>query len=349
MIKKWFLALDNLVNRGKYLSVSNSGLDTFKDRNLDAPSYTQMIDDPSIDSVAIADRDRRHAAAVEKLSDAGRVDWPPVYPDPFPGLSGAVPEICAADLTVDVVGGAVAHHGVLLIRGLFDAEQVAVTRAVQDRVKAASLLGSPDSDARGWYMPFDGKSRREKVLRSRTESRGGNWLADSPLGLTRVMQILESVGVVGVINEHFQERSAISLQKSTLRSVQPEPSDTGWHQDGSFLDDDVRSMNVWVALSPCGGMIPASGIELIPHRFEDILPVDTALGVATISPDIISEIKQRYTSLNPQFAAGDALMFDEHFVHRTSLEPGITDVRYALECWFFAPSHSVSNYVPFLV
>ncbi len=347
MFKKWFLVLDKLVNRGKYLSVPNGGIDTYKDRNVDVSTHTQMMDDPSTDSVAIADRDRRHAAAVERLSDPGRADWPPIYADPFPGLIGAVPEIRAADLTVDVVGGAVAHHGVLLIRGLFNAKQVADTRAVQDRVKAASLLDRPEGS--GWYLPFAGKSRFEQALRGRMESRGGNWLADSPLGLSQVIQILESVGVVGVINEHFQERSAISLQKSTLRSVQPVPSDTGWHQDGSFLDDDVRSMNVWVALSPCGGMIPASGIELIPRRFEEILPVDTALGVATISPDVINEIKQRYPSLNPQFAAGDALMFDEHFVHRTSLEADITEVRYALECWFFAPSHSTSNYVPFLV
>jgi Phytanoyl-CoA dioxygenase (PhyH) len=349
MIKKWALALDKLLNRGQYLSVSNRGIDILKDRNPDAPSHTQNMDDASLDSVAIADRNQRYAAALERLSDAGRADWPPVYPDPFPGLTGAVPEICAADLTVDVLGGAVAHHGVLLIRGLFNAEQVAATREVQDRVKAASLLGTPDSNERAWYMPFDGKSRLEKALRSRAESRGGNWLADSPLGLARVMQILESIGVVGLINEHFQERSAISLQKSTLRSVQPEPADTGWHQDGSFLDDDVRSMNVWVALSPCGGSFPASGIELIPRRFEEILPVDTSLGVASISPGLISEIKQRYTSLTPQFDAGDALMFDEHFVHRTSLKPGISEVRYALECWFFAPSHCVSNYVPFLV
>jgi hypothetical protein len=36
-------------------------------------------------------------------------------------------------------------------------------------------------------------------------------------------------------------------------------------------------------------------------------------------------------------------------VHRTYLSPNMTNDRYALECWLFAPSHDSSEYVPFLV
>ena len=25
-----------------------------------------------------------------------------------------------------------------------------------------------------------------------------------------------------------------------------------WHQDGAFYDSDVRTMNIWIALTPCG-------------------------------------------------------------------------------------------------
>ncbi len=54
-------------------------------------------------------------------------------------------------------------------------------------------------------------------------------------------------------------------------------------------------------------------------------------------------------TVRPRFEPGDALVFDEHLVHRTSLEPGLTEDRYALECWLFAPSHTSASYTPFLV
>jgi len=348
MIRKWLSFIGNLVHRRGGSSdtrARNRALTTHNTYQIE-PGQTQTIDYSSAEFDAFAARSRRHADAMARLSDAGRADWPPVYVDPFPGLVNAVPEICAADLTVDVVGGAVAHHGVLLIRGLLNNEQVAEVRAVQDRIKASSLLAPPRD--REWYSPFDGKSKHEHALRIRTQSRGGNWLADSPLGLTKVLRLLETVGVVDVLQEHFQERPAISLQKSTLRCVQPEPQSSGWHQDGSFLGKDVRSMNVWVALSPCGGSIPASGIELIPHRFKEIVPPNPTLGIATIPFEVVEDIKKTHPAVLPKFAPGDALIFDELLVHRTSLPTGISTVRYALECWFFAPSHSSPTYLPFL-
>ena len=51
----------------------------------------------------------------------------------------------------------------------------------------------------------------------------------------------------------------------------------------------------------------------------------------------------------PEFAPGDALLFDERFLHRTHLSAEMTEDRYALECWFFAPSHPSSGYLSFLV
>ncbi len=74
---------------------------------------------------ALAERDERNAKVKDRLSDSGRADWPPVYADPFPELYASVPEIDIADLTAEIMGGAVAHHGLLLVRGLFSADQVA--------------------------------------------------------------------------------------------------------------------------------------------------------------------------------------------------------------------------------
>lgn len=293
-------------------------------------------------AAALEQRRERHAKAKARKLDSVRPDWPPVYADPFPELSGVVPEIDAAELTVDIMGGAVAHHGLLLVRGLFSAQQVADVRAVQDKVNEASLRGEPDTS--GWYMPFNGGHDNEQALRRHGEKTGANWLADSPLGMARVLRCLECAGVIALLSEYFQQRPVLSMQKSVLRAVQPQATITGWHQDGSFMGDGVRTMNVWVALSPCGGPVPASGLELIPRRYEEIFSADGSLGRGAVSFSKVEELMHDCPSVNPEFAAGDALIFDEHLLHRTSLEPGLTDVRYALECWLFAPSHANPNY-----
>ena len=42
--------------------------------------------------------------------------------------------------------------------------------------------------------------------------------------------------------------------------------------------------------------------------------------------------------VRPIFEAGDALLFDHLFLHRTGTDPGMTQTRYATETWYFAPS-----------
>ena len=53
--------------------------------------------------------------------------------------------------------------------------------------------------------------------------------------------------------------------------------------------------------------------------------------------------------VRPEFEPGDGLLFDERFLHRTYLHEHMTEGRYALECWLFAPSHPSPDYLPFLV
>jgi hypothetical protein len=50
--------------------------------------------------------------------------------------------------------------------------------------------------------------------------------------------------------------------------------------------------------------------------------------------------------LRPAFEPGDALLFDEPFLHRTAVSPGMTRERYAIETWFFAPSVYPGKQIP---
>jgi hypothetical protein len=294
--------------------------------------------------------DLRHEAARTLEPDRGRSPWPPGYDDPFPDVAGRLPEIEAAVLDPQVLGGAVAHHGGLVVRGLFGDAQVTRTVELIDQIQA-QREGAPDRPLDGaLYRPFDLNGKRlQEALRDMVASQGGTWMADSPAGTAHVLDELASVGVIDAIAGHLGERPSFSLQKSTLRRSIPKNKLVAWHQDGSFLDEGVRTMNVWLALSRCGGDHPAPGMEVVPKRVPEVLPVDGELTPHSISEALVAEIAADAPVIRPEFEPGDAMLFDERFLHRTYLNPFMTEVRYAIECWLFAPSHRSSGYLPFLV
>jgi hypothetical protein len=49
------------------------------------------------------------------------------------------------------------------------------------------------------------------------------------------------------------------------------------------------------------------------------------------------------------FRAGDAIIFDEMNLHRTSTSSEMSEKRYAVECWFFAPSCYPMDQLPILL
>jgi hypothetical protein len=51
----------------------------------------------------------------------------------------------------------------------------------------------------------------------------------------------------------------------------------------------------------------------------------------------------------PIFEPGDALLFDELFLHRTGSDPNMPKPRFAVENWFFGPSGFPADYAPLAV
>jgi ectoine hydroxylase-related dioxygenase (phytanoyl-CoA dioxygenase family) len=316
-----------------------------------------------VSEIRLVDLRARAAAAT---TGVGRSPWPPVYPDPFPALDGRIPEVDAEFLTTETLAGAVSHHGCLIVRGVIsDAHAAdfvdAIERAqrAREHADAQSEAGIDDSVA-AWYRPFvderDARdddrmmsAKRVNTLRKQVVNGGGIWLADSPAVTARVLDALAETHVIESVRGHFGERPFFSLQKSTLRRVAPVHKYTSWHQDGSFLDPAVRSMNLWLSLSHCGGDQPTPALEVVPKRVPDVLPVSNEMANFAISFDLVKEIAKDAPTVVPEFAPGDALMFDERFVHRTHLTQTMTRPRYALECWMFAPSHQSPNYTPLLI
>jgi ectoine hydroxylase-related dioxygenase (phytanoyl-CoA dioxygenase family) len=297
----------------------------------------------------------RHEAYFD-LHAAPRAVWPPVFSDPFPGVEGRPPEITSAELTTEVAGGAIQHHGCLLVRGLMSPERVA--RLVDDtdrafRAREDALEGAPVSRTRPWYVPFEPGPGSPSLVDSQRQwvrDCGAVWAADSPAAMFDVFECFDEARIPQLVSEYLGEPAALSVNKCTLRCVRPDVAGA-WHQDGSFLGDGVRTISVWVALSECGDETSSPGLSVVPRRVDRVLPTNIAGAASPIAVGLagLTEALDGMRPLRPTFAAGDALLFDELLVHCTGGTPGVTRERYALETWFFAPSTFPATYAPMAV
>lgn len=293
----------------------------------------------------------RHRAFDALAPGGGRAEWPPTYPDPFPDVRGVPPEVSADDLTAEVLGGAIVNHGCLLVRGLVPADRRAVLIDGIDRAfdgYDAWAGGAEPRETGPWFVPFSPlKTYPLGKGRPWVRAGGGVYTIDSPRVLFDLVETFEASGVGAAIGGYMGERPAISVKKSTLRRV---PLDTGtdWHQDGEFIGPDVRSVNVWVSLTDCG--VDAPGLDLVPRRVDHLLDAGTegAQFGWSIGQPVVDRAAGDTPVVRPEFHAGDALLFDDVFVHRTAIGPEMTKIRYAIESWFFAPSHYPVSQVPIL-
>jgi len=166
---------------------------------------------------------------------------------------------------------------------------------------------------------------------------GGVWTADSPQALFDFIRFLKGHGIVNVIQQYLGERIFLSLGKSTLRRVPP-TAGAGWHQDGAFLGVDTRTINCWLTLSDCGDDAP--GLDIYPQRISGLVETGTrgAPFSWAVGDGVIDDMAATTPTVAPRFKAGDALLFDQLFLHRTGVRPGMTRDRLAIESWFFAGS-----------
>ena len=119
-----------------------------------------------------------------------------------------------------------------------------------------------------------------------------------------------------------------------------------WHQDGAFLGPGIRVVNVWIALTHCGDDAP--GLDIVGGRLHDLVPTGTegAWFDWSVGDPLVRAVSRDMPVVRPIFEPGDAILFDELNLHRTAITPGMTQERYAIESWFFAPSRFPDTQVP---
>jgi hypothetical protein len=250
-----------------------------------------------------------------------------------------------AGLDLQTLGSGIRHHGALLVRG-FTAPSIAVE--LRDSIDAAIDVQRRGVVKPGVYDPFPAENGDDQLAvgRAMLARLGGGLLAvDSPSAFFRFMELLDTTGFVSLVESYLGERPVLSADKTTFRSLCDAPS-PAWHQDGSFMGE-VRAVNLWISLSHCGGTTDCRGLDVVPLRIEELLPTGTHDVVAdaaavAIGEDLV-ELESGVAYVTPRFAPGDALCFDDRFVHRTSASGGLTP-RFAVEAWLFAPSRFPAQY-----
>jgi Phytanoyl-CoA dioxygenase (PhyH) len=254
------------------------------------------------------------------------------------------------DLDLPTLRRGLARHGCVLVRGLIPRERAeALARGVDRALDAFDGCEASGSEsAPPWYVPFAPASTGDFASRRRgwVRASGGLWTADSPRMLFELTELAEDSGIAALIEAYFGERPALSANKCTLRRV-PTDTNTNWHQDGAFMGRHVRSLNLWLALSPCG--VDASGLDIVPQRFDEILPTGTegAYFNWSVSPLVVEDAAGGPDAImSPEFGPGDAMLFDHMFLHRTGITPRMTKERWAIEAWFFAPSSYPDGQIP---
>jgi hypothetical protein len=288
--------------------------------------------------------------------------WPDDAARPRDG-DEALPPIDRAELTPSAVRDSILRYGCAYVPGLIPKGDVDLLVAGIDR----AFEGCDQQAARGWsrettgddpaadmatapwYFRFEGveglpiKGETRKFVREGA----GVWTVESPRVMFEFLEVLERADLRSLITDYLGERPALTMKKSTLRRTHPLPF-ADWHQDGAFLGDGIRTINLWLSLSHCGDDAP--GLDLLPRRLDRI--VETGSGGAafpwSVGPGTVEEAAEGVEVIRPLFEPGDALLFDEMFLHRTATDETMTRNRYAIETWFFAPSVYPGDQIPFV-
>ena len=269
-------------------------------------------------------------------------------------IVNGLPTIDATELDAEVIRAAFLESGSLLVRNMIPGDRAAELADGIDRAFAgrdAHIDGAKVAKTAPWFEPFSpgpAWATTGKEWNRHVKGGGSVWATDSPRMMFEILETFNETGLRRTIEEYLGERPVFSMKKTVLRRVSPEGG-TSWHQDGAFLGDGLRTLNIWLALNRCGDVAP--GLDVIPKRLTEIVPTGTegAMFDWSVSDKLVDEMMDGEAPPRPIFEPGDALLFDHLCLHRTAIAPGMTEQRYATETWCFAGSTYPDKQIPIVI
>ena len=289
----------------------------------------------------------RHLAGLELLANPVA---DPRFPEPAaevppPGEQSGIPEVTPAGLSPELLRAAILDSGCLLVRNLMDPEEaLRIADEIDHAFEVRLDVGLGGSDQAGYYDELVPEPPLAIGQRDWMQEGGGLLAADSPHLMFDMFRAFDAAGLRSALEGYLGEPPVVSGEKCTLRKATPDIPGA-WHQDGRFLGD-VRAMNVWLSLSRCGDVAPS--MDVIPRRLDHYVEAGTdgAFLSYQVSDRVATEAAGDAGIVRPIFDPGDALLFDEKFLHQTGSDPSMPNPRYAVESWFFGPSAYPENFVP---
>jgi phytanoyl-CoA dioxygenase PhyH len=287
----------------------------------------------------------RHLAGLRALDAAdARPGFAPPDADALP--AGELPELTRDALTPGLLRAGILRDGCLLVRGLVDREPALAFGEQIDRAFAErERHDEGETPADGYYEEFVPNRRFGSVIGRQWIKEGGGVLAaDSPTLAFEMLELFRAADLEPLVDGYLGEPALVSVHKTTLRKATPQVPGA-WHQDGAFMGP-VRSLNLWVSLSRCGDVAP--GLDIVPRRLDQLVATQTDDAVLDMQ---VSQAKAEEAAgdrpiVRPIFEPGDALLFDEMFLHQTASDPSMPHSRYAIENWFFGSSSFPADYAP---
>ncbi len=284
------------------------------------------------------------------------VNWPPSY-GLLPARGKELPEIEPQALTVETLRSGIMGNGAVIVRGLMGRDTARRMCENIDRTVQAQREGAGAQENSGgpaWYA----RSSLVKGGPAQLYSKPGSppppvsasvWAVDSPHTAAQLIDFYKSINLPALLRGYFTEPAVLSVRKWVLRRRAPDNGcQAGWHQDGRFMGESIRTVNLWIALTDCGGDAKAPGLEIVGGGNKTIYETGTQ-GAAldwVVGQGLVDSLGDSSPVLCPRFQPGDALFFDHYNLHRTGFGAHHTDVRYALEAWFFAASRAPAKQIP---
>ena len=285
------------------------------------------------------------------------VDWNTDHDGRFASVQG-LPEIELEELDVHALRAGILGNGGLIVRGLMDAERVEDFRnCIHNSLLARKAIaeGRAQQDQNPWFRRPEqvagGPVQFPSLGQNQYTDTGSVWAVDSPTSAYRLIEFYRELGLPRLLHQYFGEDAMLSVRKWVLRCVAPNNgAESGWHQDGQFMGDGIRTVNLWVALSDCGSGADAPGIDIVADNTREIYPTGThgAPFDWTVGQGLVDEIGREHPVQRPHFRPGDAVFFDHYNLHRTGFGTADRHYRYAVESWFFAASRAPGKQQPLL-